>query len=93
MKKLLFAFVIAAGASACSPTAYYVANVYNANGTLFVQKCAIDSGRNSDKPDPSNCKFEPVGAPPPELQQYMATPPQPPAAPAASTGAAPGVAL
>ena len=74
---LLFSF-------GCGPTAYYVANVYQNGPDLYTQRCAIDNGRNSDKPDPANCRFERVGPVPPELaNQIPAGPPPSPAPPPA----------
>jgi hypothetical protein len=90
MRKL---FVIA-GLTACSPTAYYVANVYQDNGRFFVEKCAIDKGRDADKPDPANCKILPVGELPPGQRAVEGIPeegqaPMPPVAPAPPVPPAP----
>jgi len=86
MQKLLLIAVLAAG---CGPTGYYVANVYADQGGLYTQRCAIDGGSHSDKPDPNNCKYERVEPPPPEVRAMFPaapapaapTPPTPPAAP------------
>jgi hypothetical protein len=79
MKKLLLLASLAGG---CAPTGYYVANVYADDGGLYTQRCAIDSGTHSDHPDPSNCKFERVAPPPPEVRAMFPAPPPPPAQPA-----------
>jgi hypothetical protein len=77
MQKLLVLAMLAAG---CTPAGYYVANVYADEGGLYTQRCAIDSGSHSDKPDPNNCKFERVGPPPPEVRAMLPAGPPPPAA-------------
>ncbi|HTR53444.1 MAG TPA: hypothetical protein VMJ10_22275 [Kofleriaceae bacterium] len=67
---------------ACQPTAYYVANLFvDQSGQLITQRCAIDNGRNSDKPDPANCRYERVGPPPPEVQALIPAAPPPSAPP------------
>jgi hypothetical protein len=54
--------IVLAIVAACGDNGYYVANVYqDATGKLSVQKCVISSG---DKPDPTECFIEAVGAPP-----------------------------
>lgn len=80
MQKLLVIAVLAAG---CGPTGYYVANVYADQGGLYTQRCAIDAGGHGDKPDPSNCKYERVEPPPPEVRAMFPAPAPapPPAAP------------
>ena len=79
----VFGLAIALLAGACGPTGYYIADVYVHDNDLYTKKCAIDAGRNSDKPDPSNCRFERVGGVPAELLAQLpppqaATPPTPP---------------
>ena len=78
--------------AACQPPAWYVAQVYNDNGTLYTERCAIDNGRYSDKPAPNHCKFEPVGALPPEVRATIAPPPAAPPPPPAASMAPPATA-
>jgi|HubBroStandDraft_6_1064221.scaffolds.fasta_scaffold439039_2 hypothetical protein len=81
MKKLL---LIALLAGACNPTGYYVANVFADESGMYTQRCAIDGGAHSDKPDPEHCRYERVAPPPPEVRaQFPAgTVPATPATPA-----------
>ncbi|HEY1814937.1 MAG TPA: hypothetical protein VGG74_21465 [Kofleriaceae bacterium] len=79
MQKLLLLAVLAAG---CGPTGYYVANVYADQGGLYTQRCAIDGGSHSDKPDPEHCRYERVGPPPAEALSQVGAPPAAPPAPA-----------
>jgi hypothetical protein len=79
MPKLLLLAILAAG---CNPTGYYVANVFvDANG-MYTQRCAIDGGTHSDKPDPEHCRFERVGPPPAEALAQVGGAPAAPAPPA-----------
>ncbi len=82
MKKLP---LIALLAGACNPTGYYVANVFADESGIYTQRCAIDGGTHSDKPDPEHCRYERVAPPPPDVRaQFPAGPPVPatPAMPA-----------
>ncbi|HEY1555281.1 MAG TPA: hypothetical protein VGF94_10660 [Kofleriaceae bacterium] len=77
--------------AACGPPAYYVSNLYvDQGGQLIIERCAIDNGRNSDKPDPNNCHYDRVGSPPPEVAARLgAMSPPPPAYPPGGPAAAP----
>ncbi len=86
MRKLL----ILGGLVACTPQtqAYYVANVYQANSQLFVQKCDLDSTRHGDVANPDSCKIIPIGELPPSAvvvkgvdSEGNPAPATPPAAP------------
>jgi hypothetical protein len=80
MLKLL---LLTAALASCTPTAYYVANIYaDNNGGLVTERCPIDNGRHGDKPDPDHCRYERVGPVPPEVQASLGGPPAPPAPPA-----------
>ena len=60
MRNILLLALVAATAASCAPPSYYVANVYDHNGTLMQDRCAISP--YDGKPDPSNCHIEVVGA-------------------------------
>ncbi len=58
----------------CATPASYVSNVYRRGDQLYVQKCLINT--SNDKPDPNDCRVEPVG----ELPANMSPAPPPPSA-------------
>jgi hypothetical protein len=90
MKTLLLLLSTVVAATACSPTAYYVANIYRDGNDLYTERCAIDSGRSADKPDPNNCKYEVVGPLPPELRAHVNAAPAMTLAPAPTPAPAAG---
>ena len=68
MRKLLLLVLFGATIGACAPPAYYVANVYDNNGTLTEDRCSISAF--TGKPDPSDCHSEAVGDSPDSGSRY-----------------------
>ncbi len=64
MRKLLLLLGIG-GCFRQPPQAFYVANVYQGNNQLFIEKCSLAESKAGEVADPSTCKIIPVGELPP----------------------------
>src|SRR5579862_9222207 len=73
MTRMILAATTAAALAGCTQS-YYIADVYQHQGQIYVQKCALG---NKDRPDPSDCTIMAAGEPPPGTQL---PPPAPPVA-------------
>jgi hypothetical protein len=56
MRKILLIGLL----GACTPKYYYVANLYQSHGLIYVEKCPVYNNGRGDSADPHDCHIAPI---------------------------------